>query len=128
MKRKLLVVVFSISLFACNQHQTQEPTKPLAQQTSTTPDGKHIERYPNGVIKFEGEYKNGERNGVWKSYYENGTPWSETTYQLGKKNGATKTFYQNGKLRYEGFFTDDKESGTWIFYDENEKQVNKQQY
>lgn len=39
----------------------------------------------------------------------------------GKKTGVWKKFYENGSVRYEGQFENDKEVGTFKFYDEDSK-------
>lgn len=90
----------------------------LGSQDSTITNGESIVKYPNGNVKMAGMMKNGQRDGLWKSYYENGLPWSETTFSNGIRNGKTSTWYENGKKRYDGFYTNDVESGTWTYWDE----------
>ena len=57
-----------------------------------------------GEIIFEGEYKNGERNGKGKEYYEYSRLMFEGNYKNGKRNGKGKEFYDNGKIKFEGEF------------------------
>jgi len=82
-------------------------------------DGPYNEKYPNGQVKIEGQYKNGTRHGLWKSFYEDGTKYSEDFFEDGKKNGKTATYYKNGKLRYIGYFSWDEPSGSWQFFNED---------
>lgn len=91
-------------------------------------NGEYIERYDNGVIKFRGMMKDGQRDGLWKSWYEDGGKWSETTFSAGKKSGSTTTWYESGQMRYTGFYTGDEESGKWTFWDEKGKQVAEKDY
>lgn len=55
--------------------------------------------YPDGILKFEGNYKNG------------------------KANGYGRSFYQTGRLQYEGMWTDGKYNGKGTLYDEDGKEV-----
>ena len=73
-------------------------------------NGKGIEYYYNGELKFEGEYKNGERNGKGKEYES-----EEDNFRLiyegeslnGKRNGKGKEYY-NDKLEFEGEYLNGK--------------------
>ena len=91
-------------------------------------DGAETTRYPNGLLKTQGNYLKGLRDGPWYSWYSNGTPWSETSFEKGLKSGPTKTFYSNGKLRYDGFYKADRPTGNWKFYDESGKLVRQEHY
>ena len=53
---------------------------------------------------FEGEYKNGKKNGKGKEYYKysNYTLIYEGEYLDGKRNGKGKEYYFDGKLKFEG--------------------------
>lgn len=71
----------------------------------------------NGNVYLEGALKNGERDGLWKSYFPEGTIWSETGFNEGEMDGETKTFFPNGKLRYSGIYSNGEKDGEWRFYD-----------
>ena len=51
---------------------------------------------------FEGEFKNGKKNGKGKEYYENGRIKYEGSYLNGRKNGKGKEYYEIGRIKYEG--------------------------
>ncbi len=53
-------------------------------------NGKGKEYYKNGVLKFEGEYLNGERNGEGKEYYISGELRLEGEFLNGKIIKQTK--------------------------------------
>ena len=91
-------------------------------------DGSETTRHPNGLLKTQGNYKKGLRDGPWYSWYPSGHPWSETSFENGLKTGPTKTWFSNGKLRYDGFYAKDKPTGHWKFYDETGKLVQEKQY
>ena len=71
-------------------------------------NGKGKEYYSNGVLKFEGEYINGERNGNIKEYYSNGVLKFEGEYINGEINGNVKEYYKSGELRFEGEYLNGK--------------------
>ena len=66
--------------------------------------GKCIYYSSNGGINNIGNYKNGNKDGVWKTYYHN-TPniESEINYKDGLKYGAFTKYYSNGNIKNEGF-------------------------
>ena len=85
----------------------------------TVPKRDYQEFYETGELKIEGDFDDNEaRHGLWLSYYENGIKWSESNYSHGVRMGHSITFFPNGRVRYVGEYADDKQSGHWIFYDE----------
>jgi antitoxin component YwqK of YwqJK toxin-antitoxin module len=47
-------------------------------------EGKQIQRYANGVVAAEGEYKDGYKEGYWYGRHENGEMYYEENYHQGK--------------------------------------------
>ena len=152
MKKIFLVssvfVLFSFLVSGCKSDQTAETEKQKqdsiknAANTSTLsvnskflitpPDkdytGDYVDKYPNGVIKFTGFFRFGERHGQWLAFYENGVKWSECTYDKGKRNGASMVYFPDGKLYYSGWFKNDLRDSLWYFYDEKGKEVDRRAY
>ena len=73
-------------------------------------DGPWKQFYLNGKLAFEGDYFEGQENGIHKYYYDNGKVKEERNYRLGLKDGVWKSFdvdgilmlsstYQNGDLK-----------------------------
>ena len=60
-------------------------------------------------MKFEGEYKNGERNGKGKEYDHNRKVIYEGEYKNGERNGLGKEYDNEGELMYEGEYLNGKE-------------------
>lgn len=60
-----------------------------------------------------------------KTYYENGSLKTLETYFKGRKNGLY-IYYINNKISIRGTYQDDKEIGTWWFYD-NDGNIEKQE-
>ena len=55
---------------------------------------KEKEYYFDGILEFEGEYLNGQRNGKGKEYDSRGKLIFEGEYLNGKKNGKGKEYYK----------------------------------
>ncbi|NOQ73820.1 MAG: hypothetical protein GQ574_17565 [Crocinitomix sp.] len=97
--------------------------------TALTSDKDYQEFHETGELKIEGNYDDNEaRHGLWVSYYETGIKWSESHYTHGTRNGHSITFFPNGKVRYVGEYTDDKQVGHWVFYDEEGNIVKEEDY
>ena len=58
--------------------------------------------YAERNLIFEGEYKNGERNGKGKEYEYNNKVIYEGEYKNGERNGTGKAYDNEGELMYEG--------------------------
>jgi len=67
-------------------------------------------------LVFEGEYKNGERNGKWKEY-EGGILAFEGGYKNGKINGKGKEYFYNNNLMFECEYLNDKRNEKGKEYD-----------
>lgn len=131
------ILLSGMFLAACNHAKEGEttatdslpPTQHIKVEKTIDPaDGPYTENYPGGGVKIEGEIKNGKRFGLWKSYYPSGNKQSEDYFEDGLKNGKTVTFYKNGRMRYIGYFTWDKPSGQWEFYDTTGAVTTKKEY
>jgi len=75
--------------------------------------------YENGNKKSEGNYTNGELEGLAVWYYENGNKETESNYKNGLQNGKRIEYYQNRNKRFEGSFVNDKLEGLAVWYYEN---------
>ena len=65
--------------------------------------------YNNGVMIFEGEYLNGEKNGCAKEYNESGFLEFEGEYLNGEiTSGIKRKYYVNVNLRKETQYNDGK--------------------
>ncbi len=128
MKYLLLTMMMWACLAACQtadqQNKKQSDSNVLNEQEKPADDSeKSIEQdfYDNGQLKMEGPVVNGQRHGLWKSWYENGLKWSETTFKSGVKTGPTTTYYENGMMRYSGQYENDQRVGSWQFYNREGK-------
>ena len=53
------------------------------------------------ILRFEGVYLNGKKNGKGKEYNNNGDLLFKGEYFYGERNGKGKEYYYNGELLFE---------------------------
>ena len=90
-------------------------------------NGKGKEYSWNKVIIYEGEYKNGKRNGKGKEYDDEGNIKFQGEYKNGERNGYGKEYYE-GNLEFEGEYLNGERNGKGKEYDENGKLKNEDDY
>ena len=79
--------------------------------------------HKNGELSIEGEYKDGQQVGEWKTYYDNCQLDILGKYKDGKMNGKFKFYYKDGVLSRETNYKDGKEDGLNIqWYHNGEKE------
>ena len=83
----------------------------------STYSGAYTDKYPDGIVKFKGTFRFGEKHGQWLSFYPNGTAWSEMHFDNGLREGPNITYYENGNIRYSGYYHIDKVDSLWSYYD-----------
>jgi antitoxin component YwqK of YwqJK toxin-antitoxin module len=118
----------SIQNAASNAAVNSAYSKYLITPPDTDYTGDYVDKYPNGVIKFTGFFRFGQRHGQWMAFYENGIKWSECFYDKGKKHGSSMVFYPDGKTQYSGWFKNDLKDSLWFFYDAAGKEVDRRAY
>lgn len=82
--------------------------------------GKHP-NYKVGSTVEEGNYENGRKNGIWKTYYPNGNLKSEITYENSRTKGPYTLYYENGKVEEKGNWARTKNTGDFKRYHSNGK-------
>ncbi|HQQ93396.1 MAG TPA: hypothetical protein PLQ93_02480 [Bacteroidia bacterium] len=111
----------SDSLSRLRQKEYADSLKKLNPLLILPPDsnysGEYVDKYPNGIVKYRGTFRFGERHGQWMSFYPSGLLWSELHFDKGLRHGPNLTYYENGKLRYSGFYKNDLVDSTWVYYD-----------
>lgn len=58
--------------------------------------------YPNGVLEFEGNYRNGKANGYGKSYFQSGKLQYEGMWANGSYHGEGTLYDEEGSVLYNG--------------------------
>lgn len=87
--------------------------------------GSYVDKYPSGINKFVGFFRFGQRHGQWMSFYPSGLAWSEMHYDKGLRHGPNMAYYLNGKMRYSGFYKNDRKDSVWSYYDSLGKPMEK---
>ena len=67
----------------------------------------------------EGEYLDGERNGLWVWYYGNGQKSFEGEFQAGAAVGKHRYWHDNGQMSEIGGYEAGERDGRWDYYDSN---------
>ncbi|MFM9945597.1 MAG: hypothetical protein ACKVQB_10235 [Bacteroidia bacterium] len=61
--------------------------------------GYYVEYFNNGNKYREGNYYEGEKEGVWRQYYINKQIYKEEYYVKGEREGTVRYFHPNGKIK-----------------------------
>jgi antitoxin component YwqK of YwqJK toxin-antitoxin module len=95
-------------------------TEPIAEgrMEGGVPRGYWILRYPSGVVRMEGDIRDGLQNGWWRSYDAQGRLVHEGQYVDGARDGH-QMHYVDGVLREEGGLCRGSRCGAWIRYNAN---------
>lgn len=100
-------------------------------------NGPHKKLFPDGKIREEGNYTNGDGTGKWRFYDRKGALIKEfpsnyeaklnayrkdvlhmPVFDKNAAEGDYKLKYANGQVRYAGTVKDHKQEGFWKYYDE----------
>ena len=101
-------------------------------------DGPELLYWPDGALRAERNWVDGEATGLWKSFYANGTlkmrvshvdyPTSMVFFHpdgtvsaqglasKGVKNGDWAHFHSDGSLSHQGAYVRGMKQGTWTYY------------
>ncbi|MDX1350544.1 MAG: hypothetical protein R3279_09865 [Putridiphycobacter sp.] len=111
------ILILSLS-FSCTETTIDKrTTNHSVEEVNTT--GLQEQYYPNGQLKMSGKLNNnGQKEGIWISYFENGKKNSESNFKNGVNDGYSMVWYPNGNVRYFGDYKDGKKVGDWTFYNE----------
>lgn len=83
---------------------------------------RHLDRWDNGVVKREGELRDGEQTGTWVFNYPDGRVRARGEYRNDRQFGRWVYFYEGGTEEYVGEF-DPKglRTGRWTYRYPNEQ-------
>lgn len=124
MKKILILYLILISINVQSQtvkkvkNKISKNEKELYYVLSSDEETKHgrYEYYKSRQLIEEGNYKNGEKDGLWITYLWDGSKSSEGYYKKGLKNGHWIYYgYKEVKLR-EGEIRNDNRVGIWKLY------------
>jgi len=79
-------------------------------------EGSFLKFYLNNQLAEQGEFSNGRKIGLWKTWYNNGTLCTETHWKSGKLRGKFIAYNEKGEMIEKGSYADNKKQGRWINY------------
>ena len=79
--------------------------------------GKWCDFYPNGQIRYEGQFKNGKCTGVFRYYDEQGNLKATNKFDKSGEKAQNQTFAPNGKVIAMGTYINQKKEGEWRYFD-----------
>lgn len=86
------------------------------------PTGKWEYYYDDsGELRETGNYEDGRKVGLWKSFYPSGALKHEITYQEDVAKGPAKFYYRDGTLWEEGYWDENHWKGEYNLYHANGK-------
>jgi antitoxin component YwqK of YwqJK toxin-antitoxin module len=62
-------------------------------------DGQYESWYDNGIMSYEGNYRDGNMIGEWKGWYKGGMKSFEENYVDGERNGRCTYYDEDGKIQ-----------------------------
>lgn len=62
--------------------------------------GSITEHYPDGTLKSRVSYRNGLKDGIYRTWWTGGTASVALHYRGGRKNGLQEAWWENGNRRY----------------------------
>jgi len=77
------------------------------------------EFFSNGILKKEGYYQFGNKQGKWNSYYSNGNLKKKENFNKDKLDGEMIEWYQNGEKKEKGIFRNGKREGIFFSWKED---------
>jgi uncharacterized protein len=91
----------------------------LNQVTLNNGTGKYRSLYVNGKLYSEGNYVNGNLQGLFKHYYFDGSVQAVQYFKNGLRDSLYQSFYFGGKLSSEGRYQLGDKTGAWKYYRED---------
>ncbi|MDG9730240.1 toxin-antitoxin system YwqK family antitoxin [Ignatzschineria sp. RMDPL8A] len=91
--------------------------------------GPLITYYQNGKLHVMGDYQNGTRVNLWRSWYPSGELKRLANFdEKGHKEGEYREYYQNGKLSAKGVYRADQKTGFWVTWYQTGQLKTEKQY
>ncbi len=78
--------------------------------------GKWVKTYPNGTIRYEGQFYNDKPYGIFKYFYDDAKPKAVTVFSNDGIVAHTKTYFETGQIMAEGKFINRLKDSTWLYY------------
>ena len=110
----LAALLFAISAIAQDFNRTD---------TKGRRQGPWRDFYPNGQLRYEGEFKNDKCKGTFRYYDEQGNLKATNEFDKSGEKALNKTYAPNGRVIATGYYLNQKKEGEWKYYDLNSGQL-----
>lgn len=74
--------------------------------------------YPNGQLRYEGQFKNDKCKGTFKYYDEQGNLKATNEFDKSGEKALNKTYAPNGRMIATGYYQNQKKEGEWKYYND----------
>lgn len=83
--------------------------------------------YPNGKVRYEGEFKDDREIGLFKYFYKNGKLRATNNHD-GNGTVANHVYHPNGKIKAKGIYRETKKDSLWQYFNDRELLVLEETY
>ena len=90
--------------------------------------GKWTKEYPNGELRYEGQFKNDVPVGIFKHYDQSGNITANLEYFNEGNSVAARLYHLNGKIQAIGLYSKQQKDSLWRYYNEKELLVSEETY
>ena len=118
MKRRFLFIISLIVAVATGMAQDFNQTDSKGRR-----QGAWRDFYPNGQLRYEGQFKNDKCKGVFRYYDEQGNLKATNEFDKSGEKALNKTYAPNGRLMATGCYLNQKKEGEWKYYDPSSGQL-----
>ncbi|MBR6930445.1 MAG: toxin-antitoxin system YwqK family antitoxin [Bacteroidales bacterium] len=117
MKRSFFVILaLLMSLAAVCQDFNQTDSKGRRQ-------GEWKDFYPNGQLRYEGQFKNDKCRGTFRYYDQQGNLQATNEFDKSGERCLNKTYAPNGRIVATGYYLNQKKDGEWKYFDKDSGQL-----
>lgn len=120
MNIKLIFFLLFFPIFVSSQNVNHIDNDGLKQ-------GLWKKKYPNGVIRYKGTFKDNIPTGIFLYYYSTSELRVEKEF-FQKEKAAAHFFYKNGELKASGLYINQQKDSTWNYYNHDSVLILSEQY
>lgn len=114
MKIIMLLVLLLIHFTVLTAQQTINQT-----DSNHLKQGKWIGKYPDGILRYEGYFKNDKPIGEWKRFHQNGELKAKLVYSPNSNKIIAELYDTEGILVSRGNYFGTEKDSIWTYYDNN---------
>lgn len=114
MNLKIIIIASLLAISALATCQTATEINKTDQQGKK--QGHWIKKYPNGIPKYEGFFKDDKPVGEFRRYYEDKTLKSLLTYNGDGTDAIANIYHPNGNISSKGKYINQLKEGKWQFF------------